>query len=150
MSEGLRAVFRGVRPLDGILAGALTALAGWLMVENVRVTDSEIAADLASGSMVHPMSSHSWLMLPVFLFAVVPVLWWRRNLFVVTGVAVIAMVLHDVAFGLTASGPGSGHNIANSTPSQVQCWPAAQRSDCAWRSLAVCHNASRAGSEARS
>ncbi len=107
MSEGLRAVFRGVRPLDGILAGALTALAGLLMVMNVRASDAEVAAQVANGSMVHPISSHSWLMLPVFLLAVVPVLWWRRGVLAATGIAVVAMVVHDVAFGwVTRCGAG--------------------------------------------
>ena len=56
--------------------------------------------------------------------------------------ALVTFSTHDCAFGLPASGPGSGHSIANSTPSQVQRWPAAQRSACAPRSLAVRHNAS--------
>ncbi len=35
MSEGFSGIFRGIRPVDWVLAGALTALGVWLMVENV-------------------------------------------------------------------------------------------------------------------
>ena len=36
MSEGFSGVFRGIRPVDWVLAGALTALGVWLMVENIQ------------------------------------------------------------------------------------------------------------------
>ncbi len=38
MSEGFSGIFRGVRPVDWVLAGALTALGIVLMVENVLFT----------------------------------------------------------------------------------------------------------------
>ncbi|WP_375425431.1 hypothetical protein [uncultured Friedmanniella sp.] len=107
MREGCRRVFQGVRPVDGVIAGALTTLAVWLMVENVRISDQQLAAAITDGSMVHPMSSHSWLMLPVFLLAALPVLWWRRSVVAATGIALAVMVLHDGVFGwVTRCGAG--------------------------------------------
>src|SRR4051794_8272875 len=99
MSEGFSRVFRGIRPVDWVLAGALTALGVWLMVENVLYTDSHVAASIADGTMVHTMSSHSWWMVPVFALAPVSVLWWRRNVLAVTGFALVVMVAHDLLFG---------------------------------------------------
>jgi signal transduction histidine kinase len=106
MREGTRWAFRGIRPLDWVLAGALTVLGGWLMVENIQFRDGESAA-IAEGSMVHVLTSHSWAMVPVFALATVPVLWWRRNVVVVTGIALTVMVLHDLLFGwVTRCGAG--------------------------------------------
>ena len=99
MSEGFREVSHRIRPVDGVLAGALTALGVWLMVENVRIGDGHVASSIADGTMVHQMSSHSWAMVPVFALATVPVLWWRRGVVAVTGTALVVMVLHDVFFG---------------------------------------------------
>ena len=79
MSDGSRSILAGIRPLDGILAAALTVLGVVLMVANVLSTDDETAAEIAGGTMVHPLSSHSWLMIPVFALATVAVLWWRRS-----------------------------------------------------------------------
>ncbi len=39
MSAGFRGVFREIRPVDWVLAGALTAVGVWLMVENVLFHD---------------------------------------------------------------------------------------------------------------
>ncbi len=99
MSEGFSGVFRGIRPVDWVLAGALTTLGIWLMVENVLFQDERAAAAIADGTMVHQLTSHSWVMVPVFALATVPVLWWRRNAIIVTGIALVVMVLHDVLFG---------------------------------------------------
>ena len=41
MSEGFSGLFRGIRPVDGVLAGTLTALGIWLMVENVLFPDTK-------------------------------------------------------------------------------------------------------------
>lgn len=107
MSEGNSSVFRGVRPVDWVLAGALTALGIALMVENVLYTDAGAASAIADGTMVHELSSHSWAMVPVFALATVPVLWWRRHVIAVTGVALGVMVLHDLLFGwVTRCGAG--------------------------------------------
>jgi signal transduction histidine kinase len=106
MSEGSRVV-RGIRPVDGVLAFALTALGVWLMLENVAITGSRTAADIADGTMVHELSSHSWAMVPVFALATLPVLWWRRGVVAVTGIALAVLVLHDLLFGwVTRCGAG--------------------------------------------
>ena len=107
MSEGFHRIFRGIRPVDWVIAGALTALGVWLMVENVRFSDAHVTASIADGTMVHELTSHSWAMVPVFALATVPVLWWRRNAIAVTGIALAAMVLHDLLFGwVTRCGAG--------------------------------------------
>jgi signal transduction histidine kinase len=99
-------VFRGVRLVDWLLAGGLSALGAWLMVENVRFADVDAAAEIAKGSMVHQQTSHSWFLL-LFLLASIPVLWWRRNLVAVAAVALAVMGLHDLLFGwVTRCGAG--------------------------------------------
>jgi glucose-6-phosphate-specific signal transduction histidine kinase len=107
MSEGFSGLFRGVRPVDWALAGALTALGVLLMVENVLLTSARAAGALADNTMVHAPTSHSWAMVPAFALATVPVLWWRRSVVAVTGIALVAMVLHDLLFGwVTRCGAG--------------------------------------------
>jgi len=106
MSEGNSSVLRGVRPVDWALAGVLTALGVWLMVENV-LSDADVSAAMTDGTMVHELTSHSWAMVPVFASATLPVLWWRRNVIAVTGIALVVMVLHDLLFGwVTRCGVG--------------------------------------------
>jgi hypothetical protein len=105
--EGIRRVLSGVRPVDWVLAGVLTALGTALMVMNVLLTDQEVGEAVAEGSMVHPMSSHSWLMVPAFALATLPVLWWRRGVVAATGLALVAVVAHDLLFGwVTRCGAG--------------------------------------------
>jgi signal transduction histidine kinase len=100
-------VFRGVKIRDVALAGALTALGVVLMRFDIHVSDAQVAKAVSGGSMVHPMSSHSAWMLPLFLAVTVPVLWWRRGVLAVTGIAVAVMILHDVLFGwVTRCGAG--------------------------------------------
>lgn len=99
MSEGYGKVFRGLRPVDWVLAVALTFLGVALMIENVTIADAEVAKNITAGTMVHAMTSHSWAMVPVFALATVPVLWWRRNLIAVTAIALGVMVAHDLLFG---------------------------------------------------
>ena len=107
MSEGFSRIFRGIRPVDWVLAGALTGLGLVLTVGNVRFDDAQAPAAIAAGTMVHQMSSHSWAMIPVFALATVPVLWWRRNVIAVTGIALVVMVVHDLLFGwVTRCGAG--------------------------------------------
>jgi signal transduction histidine kinase len=107
MSGGLSGAFRGIRPVDWVLAGALTALGAWLMVEDVLLRDGQVASAIASGTMVHQLTSHSWVMVPVFALATIPVLWWRRGVMAVTGIALVAMVAHDLLFGwVTRCGAG--------------------------------------------
>ena len=100
-------VFRGVKVGDWLLAGALTALGALLMVMNVTTPDAETARDVATGEMAHLVESHSPWMVPVFAAATIPVLWWRRSSLAVTGVALVALVLHDLSFGwVTRCGAG--------------------------------------------
>ncbi len=107
MSEGFSEVFRGIRPVDFMLAGALTALGALTMVGDVLFQDDDAASAMAGGTMVHEMTSHSWAMLPVFALATVPLLWWRRSVMAVTGIALAVMVLHDLLFGwVTRCGAG--------------------------------------------
>jgi hypothetical protein len=107
MSDRTSGIVKGLRPGDWVLAGALTALGVWLMAVNVVTSDAQVAANISAGSMVHEMTSHSWVMVPVFAVATIPVLWWRRNVIVVTGIAVVAMVTHDLVFGwVTRCGAG--------------------------------------------
>ena len=92
MSEGTRGAFRGIRPVDWGLAGALTALGIWLMVEDVLIRDEHVSSAIAEGTMVHQMTSHSWAMVPTFALASVSVVWWRRSVIVVNGIAVTVML----------------------------------------------------------
>lgn len=80
-------IFRDVRPLDYLLAAALTALGVVLMLEDMK------------GSSVTRIDSTSWALIPVFAAATVPILWRRRNLWAVLGVTAAALVVHNIAFG---------------------------------------------------
>jgi signal transduction histidine kinase len=103
----MRGILRGVKIGDYVLAGVLTALGVLLMVFDVRISDAEVARGIADGSMVHTVSSHSPWMIPVFAAATIPVLWWRRSVLAVTGIAIVVMALHDVLFGwVTRCGAG--------------------------------------------
>lgn len=99
MSERSSRVFQGLRPLDWALAAALTALGTTLMVENVLFDDADAAREIAAGTMVHELTSHSWAMVPLFAVATVAVLWWRRNIIAVITTGLVVMVLHDLLFG---------------------------------------------------
>ncbi len=77
---------RDVRRGDVALAVLLTALGVWLMVENITgAPEAGVRID-----------SRSWLMVPVFAAATLPVLWRRRSMtgvYVVTAAALAAHVL---------------------------------------------------------
>lgn len=101
----MREVFRGTKIIDWLLAGALTALGVLLMV--MDVTDTGSAQAVAAHEMAHTVDSHSIWMIPLWAAATVPVLWWRRGVLAVTGVAVAVMALHDLLFGwVTRCGAG--------------------------------------------
>ena len=100
-------VFRGVKVGDWLLAGALTALGVLMMIADITTSDAEYARSIAEGSAGHLPDSYSPWMIPVFLAAFVPVLWWRRSVLVVCGAALAAIVLHDLLFGwVTRCGAG--------------------------------------------
>lgn len=107
MSDATAWVLAGVKGRDWLLMLGLSALAVALMTQDALISDTEVAAEVAAGSMFHPVSSHSWWMLPVFLLAVVPVLWWRRGVLAVAGAALAVMVVHVAVFGwVTRCGAG--------------------------------------------
>ena len=99
--------FRGIKIGDCVLAAILTTLGVLLMEFDIRSTDAQVARAVADGSMVHALSSHSLWMIPLFAAATVSVLWWRRSVLAVTGIAIVVMALHDVLFGwVTRCGAG--------------------------------------------
>ena len=82
-------IFTGVRRGDVVLAAAMTGLGVWLMAENA----------MAGPDQTVRVDSHSWLSLPVFAAATLPILWRRRNMLAVLGVTALALVAHLAAFG---------------------------------------------------
>jgi signal transduction histidine kinase len=97
----------GIKFRDWLLAGALTALGVLLMILDITTSNAEMARQIIDGSAVHLLDSHSPWMIPVFAAATIPVLWWRRGVLAVTGVAIAAMIVHDVLFGwVTRCGAG--------------------------------------------
>jgi hypothetical protein len=83
-------ILKGIRPLDYVLAGLMTAAGVLLMVENIAATD---------GNLPHPLSTTTWAMLPVFLLVTLPILWRRRNILTVVGVTAVVTLAHVIAFG---------------------------------------------------
>ncbi|MET7278782.1 hypothetical protein ABZS29_11175 [Kribbella sp. NPDC005582] len=107
MTESFSWIFRGIKLRDWLLTAVLTALGIALMLENLHISETEVRAAIAEGSMAHPMDSHSVWMIPVFAAATLPVLWWRRSVVVVAGVCTAAMALHVLLFGwVTRCGAG--------------------------------------------
>ncbi len=84
----MNSILRGVRPLDYLLAIALTALGVVLMIANMQGTDGTTRID-----------STSWVMIPLFVLVTAPILWRRANLWAVLAVTAVALAVHDVAFG---------------------------------------------------
>ncbi len=84
----MKTIFRGLRPLDYLLAVGVTALGVVLMIVNMHGSDDKTRID-----------STSWTLIPVFAAATVPILWRRRNLWAVLAVTAAALAVHDVAFG---------------------------------------------------
>jgi signal transduction histidine kinase len=82
---------KGIHPVDVVLTLVLGGLGIFLMVENITEHDAAIRID-----------SHSWWMVPVFVLAVLPVLWWRRDPLVAAAAAAAVMAVHVVAFGWLA------------------------------------------------
>ncbi|MFC6157825.1 hypothetical protein [Kribbella jiaozuonensis] len=83
-------LLKGIRPLDYVLAGLMTAAGALLMVENITATDANLP---------HAMSTTTWVMLPVFLLVTLPILWRRRNILAVVGVTAVTTLAHVLAFG---------------------------------------------------
>lgn len=85
-------IFKDVRPMDAVLAIALSAAGVALMIMNINADPSD-TSDLG-----HAITNQSWFMLPVFLLATVPVLWRRRNVVAVALFSTVAMGAHVLAF----------------------------------------------------
>jgi hypothetical protein len=85
-------IFKDVRPMDAVLALALSALGVVLMAMNINADPTD------SKDLSHTITNQSWLMLPVFLLATIPVLWRRRN---VVAVALASVVRCGAALPLS-------------------------------------------------
>jgi hypothetical protein len=83
----MKNILRGVRPLDYVLAAAMTALGIVLMIGDIHSHDST------------RIDSRSWALVPVFALATGAILWRRRNLWPVLGVTAAALAVHTLAFG---------------------------------------------------
>ena len=81
-------VMQGIAPIDAVLAGILCILGALLAVMNVENTDPATRVD-----------SHSWLQLPIFVAAMLPVLWWRRGVAATVLTSCGLMLVHLLAFG---------------------------------------------------
>jgi hypothetical protein len=86
----MNAIFKGIRPLDYVLAALAAAAGVFLMYENITANGH---------GLPHPQSTTTAAMLPVFLAVTVPILWRRRNILAVVGVTTLALALHVVLFG---------------------------------------------------
>ena len=86
----MNAIFKGIRPLDYVLAALATGSGVYLMYENMTTNGHGLA---------HPLSTSTWAMLPVFLAVTVPILWRRRNILAVVGVTTVALAVHVALFG---------------------------------------------------
>jgi hypothetical protein len=86
----MNGILKGVRPLDYVLAGVLTAAGIFLMYMNTVSADDD--------SLAHPLSTTSWLIMPVFLLVTLPILGRRRNILAVVGVTIVASAVHLLAF----------------------------------------------------
>lgn len=84
-------ILTGVRPLDYLLAAVMVALAVLIGLENGLGGPNE--------NLVHPLESHSALMVPVFVLAALPILWRRRAILPVIGVSLVVVAASVVAFG---------------------------------------------------
>jgi signal transduction histidine kinase len=76
-----------VRPVDAVMAGLLCALAAVMAIEDINYKGTGIRID-----------SHSWLQLPLWVAAALPVLWWRRNLVGALLASSGLALVHDLAF----------------------------------------------------
>ncbi|HWD79002.1 MAG TPA: hypothetical protein VG497_08970 [Kribbella sp.] len=83
-------IFKGIRPLDYVLAALMTAGGVAMMYENTAALDA---------SLPHPLSTTSWAIVPAFLLVTLPILWRRRNVLAVVGITALTTVAHVVAFG---------------------------------------------------
>jgi hypothetical protein len=86
----MNAIFKGVRPLDYVLAALATGSGIYLMLQNITAHEH---------GLPHPQSTTTAAMLPLFLAVTLPILWRRRNILAVVGVTTVALAVHVVLFG---------------------------------------------------
>lgn len=104
---------RALRPLSGVHASdwALTTVfvvvGAFLMLGTILSTPDELAVEITRGTMVQLPSSRSWWMIPLYVLALLPLLWWRRGVLEVAVACTAAMGIHVLAFGwVTRCGVG--------------------------------------------
>jgi hypothetical protein len=86
----MNAIFKGLRPLDYLLAAVATTAGSYLMYENIAGHDH---------GLPHPQSTTTAAMLPFFLLVTVPILWRRRDILAVSGITAVALAVHVILFG---------------------------------------------------
>jgi hypothetical protein len=86
----MNAIFKGLRPLDYLLAALATAAGIYLMYENIAGHEH---------GLPHAQSTTTAAMLPFFLLVTVPILWRRRDILAVSGITAVALAVHVVLFG---------------------------------------------------
>jgi hypothetical protein len=84
-------ILHGVRPADYVLAALFSAAGAVLMSFNITSGDDP--------SLIHPISTTSWLIVPAFLLVTVPILWRRSNVTAAVAATTAAVALHVLAFG---------------------------------------------------
>jgi MFS superfamily sulfate permease-like transporter len=84
-------IFKGIRPLDYVLAAVMVTIAGLIGYENVQAG--------ADADLAHALSSQSPWMIPVFVLAALPILWRRRNILAVIGVSFVITAASVPMFG---------------------------------------------------
>jgi hypothetical protein len=84
-------ILKGIRPLDYVLAAVMVALAALIGYENVNAG--------ADADLAHKLDSQSWLMIPVFMIATLPILWRRRNILVAIAVSFVVIAASVPMFG---------------------------------------------------
>jgi hypothetical protein len=85
-------IFKDVRPMDAVLAIALSVAGVLLMVMNINADVSD------TKDLEHAITNQSWLMLPVFLGATIPELWRRRNVLAVALASTVVIGAHLLSF----------------------------------------------------
>jgi len=98
-------VMRKGRVVDVVLVVALVTLGFWSMVANV------VGPDVPVEDARHALSTHSWLMVPLWMAACAAPLWWRRGALEMCLATCAIVAVHDVAFGYVVR-CGSGLPLA--------------------------------------
>jgi hypothetical protein len=84
-------ILKGIRPLDYVLTAVMVALAALIGYENVNAG--------ADADLAHKLDSQSWLMIPVFVAAALPILWRRRNILAAIAVSFVIVAVSVPMFG---------------------------------------------------